>query len=267
MTRTTMGPVIDRAKENGGAALIGFLTAGYPSLRGSIDAAKAAIAGGMDAIELGLPYSDPGMDGPVIQRAGQLALARGFRTSQILQAVEELAETGAGIMSMTYWNPILQYGVDAFARDFANAGGAGLITPDLLPDDADDWIAASDEHGLDRIFLVAPSSRPDRLALTSSASRGFVYAASTMGVTGARGEVDVRAKELVERTRQAGAERVCVGLGVSSAEQASDIASYADGVIVGSALIRSLGDDGTNLAGAEAFAADLARGAHHPEVP
>jgi tryptophan synthase alpha chain len=139
---------------------------------------------------------------------------------------------------------VLRYGVDALARDLAAAGGAGLITPDLIPDEAGDWLAVSDEHGLDRVFLVAPSSTPERLRLTARASRGFVYAASTMGVTGARATVGDRAEQLVADTRAAGAENVCVGLGVSTGAQAAEVGRFADGVIVGSALVRTLLDDG-----------------------
>src|SRR5690606_9937963 len=170
------------------------------------------------------------------------------------------------VLVMTYWNPVHRYGVDAFARDLAAAGGAGLITPDLIPDEAGEWIAASDAHGLDRVFLVAPSSTDERLAMTAQACRGFVYAASTMGVTGTRANVDSAARTLVERTRRAGGERVCVGLGVSTGTQAAEIAEYADGVIVGSAFVRTLldgsGDVETALTDLETLAAELATGAH-----
>jgi len=141
---------------------------------------------------------------------------------------------------MTYWNPVLSKGVDAFARDLASAGGLGLITPDLIPDEADEWLAASEAHDLDRIFVVAPSSTPQRLAETAQASRGFVYAASTMGVTGARDAVSNAAPELVRRIKGISDIPVGVGLGVRSREQAAEIASYADGVIVGSALVSAL---------------------------
>jgi tryptophan synthase alpha chain len=145
---------------------------------------------------------------------------------------------------MTYWNPVLRYGVDAFARDLAAAGGLGMITPDLIPDEAAEWLAASDNHRLDRIFLVAPSSTPQRLATTVEASRGFVYAASTMGVTGARDAVSRTAPELVQRVKEVSDIPVGVGLGVRSREHAAEIAAYADGVIVGSALVSALGDGG-----------------------
>lgn len=240
--RLRAGDVLDRARAEDRSALIGYLPVGFPHLAGSIDAARALIDGGVDAIELGLPYSDPVMDGPVIQDAAAAALAGGTRNRDVITAVEQLAGHGAAILVMSYWNPILAYGPNAFARDLAAAGGAGLITPDLIPDEAEDWIEASEAHGVDRIFLAAPTSPPDRLELVARSSRGFVYAASTMGVTGARASVGEAARGLVERTRRAGAERVCVGIGVSTAAQAAEVAAYADGVIVGSALVRCLAE-------------------------
>lgn len=255
---------IDAARARGAAALVGYLPVGFPDVPASVDAARAVVEVGADIIELGLPYSDPGMDGEVIQQAVQRALQAGTRTRDVLGAVERVAATGAAVLVMTYWNPVLRYGVEAFARDLAAAGGAGLITPDLIPDEAGEWLAASDAHGLDRVFLVAPSSTPERLAMTAAACRGFVYAASTMGVTGTRAAVGSRAESLVAATRAAGADRVCVGLGVSNGAQAHEIARYADGVIVGSALVRALarpdGDRHAALADLRALTADLAGG-------
>lgn len=254
---------IDAAAARGAAALVGYLPVGFPDVDGSIAAARAVVEAGADVIELGLPYSDPGVDGEVIQHAVQRSLEQGTRTRDVLRAVEEVAQTGAAVLVMSYWNPVLRYGVEPFARDLAAAGGAGLITPDLIPDEAGEWLAASDAHGLDRVFLVAPSSTPQRLARTAAACRGFVYAASTMGVTGTRSAVGARAEALVAATRAAGAERVCVGLGVSNGEQAHQIARYADGVIVGSALVRVLAhqDDAAKaVAGLRALTADLAQG-------
>lgn len=252
------GALLEQLRADERAALIAFLPAGFPDLDTSVEAARAAVDAGVDMVELGLPYSDPVMDGPVIQRAAGQALATGTRTKEVLRAVEQVAATGAPVLVMTYWNPVLRYGVDAFARDLASAGGAGLITPDLIPDEAGEWIAASDAHGLDRIFLVAPSSSPQRLALTAEACRGFVYAASTMGVTGLRESVGASAQRLVADTRAAGAERVCVGLGVSNREQAAEVGAYADGVIVGSALVKALDEGGPD--GVTRLAADLAAG-------
>lgn len=240
----TSSIAIQTCRDADRAALIGYLPFGYPDITTSIAAARAMVHAGVDIVEFGLPYTDPVLDGPVIQQAAEQALARGVRTRDIFGAVESIAGTGAAVLVMSYYNPILRYGVDSFARDLASAGGAGLITPDLVPDEGSEWIAASDAHELDRVFLVAPSSTPERLALTAQATRGFVYAASVMGVTGTRTSVGDAAERLVADTRAAGAENVCVGLGVSTPDQAAEIARYADGVIVGSALVRALGPEG-----------------------
>jgi tryptophan synthase alpha chain len=254
---------IDELAAEGRATLIGYLPVGYPSVEGTVQAATALVESGVDIIELGLPYTDPVMDGPVIQRAVEHALAAGTRVRDVFTAVEAVAALGVPVLVMTYWNPVLRYGVEAFARDLAAAGGAGLITADLIPDEAGEWIAAADAHGLDKVFLVAPSSTPERLRLTAAASRGFVYAASTMGVTGVRAEVGSRAEELVAATRAAGGEHVCVGLGVSTAAQAAQVGRYADGVIVGSAFVRPLlGDEPweERLGNLRAVTRDLAEG-------
>jgi len=240
---STTAARLDALRAEGRAALVGYLPVGYPDVERSVEAVLAMVDAGVDVVEIGVPYTDPVMDGPVIQRAAEAALAGGARVRDVLRVVEAVADRSGGrvpALVMTYWNPVLRYGVDAFARDLAAAGGAGLITPDLIPDEGADWIAASDAHGLDRVFLVAPSSTPERLALTARASRGFVYAASTMGVTGARAQVGERAEQLVADTRAAGAEHVCVGLGVSTGDQAAEVGRFADGVIVGSALVRPL---------------------------
>lgn len=233
------GPAIGAELAQGNAALIAYLPVGYPSVPDSIRAAQVLLDSGVDVIELGFPYSDPVMDGPVIQQATASALATGVHLEDLFDAVNQLSES-APILSMTYWNPVHWYGVDKFAEQFALAGGAGLITPDLPPEEADEWIAASNKHDLERVFLGAPSSSEHRLRLVAEASKGWVYAASTMGVTGQRAELDKRTADLVARIRAAGASTVCVGLGVSNGQQAKEIASYADGVIVGSAFIKPL---------------------------
>src|ERR1700756_1335567 len=226
------------------SALIGYLPTGYPDVPMSIDAMAALVESGCDVVEVGIPYSDPGMDGPTIAKATEAALRAGVRVRDSLRAVEAVSGAGGRAVVMTYWNPVLRYGVDAFARDLSAAGGLGMITPDLIPDEAAEWLTASDTHRLDPIFLVAPSSTPQRLATTVEASRGFVYAASTMGVTGARDAVSRTAPELVRRVKAVSDIPVGVGLGVRSREQAAQIGSYADGVIVGSALVTALGEGG-----------------------
>ncbi|WP_028933049.1 tryptophan synthase subunit alpha [Pseudonocardia spinosispora] len=223
------------------AALIGYLPAGYPTVDDSARLLNAVIDSGADLVEVGLPYSDPVLDGPTIQAAAETALRAGTRIKDVLGVVERVAEAGGRAVVMSYYNPVLRYGVDAFARDLAAAGGLGLITPDLIPDEADEWIAASTEHGLDRIFLVAPSSTEERIARTAEASSGFLYAASVMGVTGARDAVGAAAGELVERCRPHTTLPIGLGLGVRSGEQAATVAGFADAVIVGSALVSAAG--------------------------
>ena len=194
------GQVLATAKAEGRAALVGYLPVGYPTVAGSLDAFRAiCVPGdgpGVDMVEIGMPYSDPMMDGPVIQRAGTAALNRGVRTRDIFAAVEAVASTGVVPVCMTYWNIVDRYGVDAFARDFANAGGAGLVTPDLTPDEAHDWLVASEDHGLDRIFLVSPSSTDERIVSTTQACRGWVYATAVPNVRGGKivGYTSVRRK-------------------------------------------------------------------------
>ncbi len=253
-----LGPIFDGCREDGRAALIGYLPTGYPDVRTSVDGMTALVESGCDIVEVGVPYSDPGMDGPTIAKATEAALHGGVRVRDTLAAVEAISAAGGHAVVMTYWNPVLHYGIGAFARDLAAAGGYGLITPDLIPDEAAQWLAASEEHRLDRIFLVAPSSTPQRLAMTVEASRGFVYAASTMGVTGARDVVSHAAPELVGRVKEVSDIPVGVGLGVRSKEQAAQIGGYADGVIVGSALVSALGDGG--LTALRALTEELAAG-------
>ncbi len=237
--------VIAARRAAGSGALIAYLPVGFPDLKTSVDAAVALVENGVDILELGLPYSDPVMDGAVIQKATQTALANGFKLAHGFEAVAAItARVDAPVLVMTYWNPVLQYGVDTFADDLLAAGGAGLITPDLVPDEAAAWLAASDRVGLDRVFLAAPSSTDARLRQSVEKSRGFVYAVSTMGITGARGDVDSAARGLVARLRDAGATSTCVGLGISSAAQVSEVLAYADGAIVGSALVTALAEGG-----------------------
>ncbi|MGV9294115.1 tryptophan synthase subunit alpha [Amycolatopsis sp. NPDC003676] len=246
------------------AALVGYLPAGFPSVDGSKDLLAATIDGGADLVEVGVPYSDPVMDGPTIQAAAEAALASGFRLKQLFEVVESVSARGGRAVVMTYWNPVHRYGVDAFARDLDSAGGLGLITPDLIPDEADEWMAASAEHGLDRIFLVAPSSSEERLAKTTAASSGFVYATAVMGVTGARDAVGVHAEDLVRRTREHTELPIGVGLGVRSREQAAQVAGFADAVIVGSALVTAAADGPDGVA---KLASELAKGVREAVTP
>jgi tryptophan synthase alpha chain len=262
VTRTLAAAFAD-ARADGRAALIGYLPAGFPSPAESADLIAAMVESGVDIVEVGLPYSDPLMDGPAIQEAVDQALRAGTNTDTVLDIVAQVASTGAATVVMSYWNPIERYGVERFADRLADAGGVGVITPDLTPEEAGAWIAATDRRGLDRVFLVAPSSTDARIARVCEVTSGFVYAASTMGVTGARAQVSSAAPALVARTRQLTDLPIAVGLGVSTGEQARDVAGYADGVIVGSAFVKRIldaPDHASARADVGALAAELAAG-------
>lgn len=226
-------------------ALIGYLPVGFPDLDTGIEAAIAMARNGVDVLELGVPYSDPVMDGLVIQEATETALAKGFKLRDVFEAVRRVREAvDVPVLVMTYWNPVVQYGADRFAADLKAAGGAGLITPDITPDAAAEWIEISERHGLDRVFLAAPSSVDERLEMIARASRGFVYTVSTMGITGERTELDAAARELTRRLRTHGADTACVGIGISTPEHVASALEYADGAIVGTVFVRALRDGG-----------------------
>ncbi len=266
MPTTTLRSKLAQAREADRAALIGYLPAGFPDVESSIRVVQAMVEGGCDVVEVGLPYSDPMMDGPTIQRAAGLALDSGTTTDDVFQVVEATAATGAAALVMSYWNPIERYGVERFATELAKVGGSGVITPDLIPEEADEWVAASDKAGIDRVFLVAPSSSDRRLALTTEACGGFVYAASLMGVTGTRAQVSDTAEVLVRRTREVTRDSglpICVGLGISNGTQAAEVAAYADGVIVGAGFCQRILDAPdleTGLVAVRSFAEELAEG-------
>ena len=268
--RSRVGTSFATASEQGRAALIGYLPAGFPSVDGGIALMQAMVAGGVDAMEIGFPYSDPVMDGPTIQRASEIALSGGMRTADVLRTVEAVARTGVPVLVMTYWNPVEHFGVDRFAASLALAGGAGLITPDLIPDEAQPWLDASDAHQLDRVFLVSPSSTDVRIRAAATASRGFLYATSVMGVTGVRAQTSSQAPELVARARTLTDVPIGVGLGVSDGRQAAEVASFADAVIVGSAFVRCVldaSDERGAADGVAALAAELAGGVRRPHRP
>lgn len=259
-----LGSVLAKAKDEGRSALVGYLPAGFPSVDGGVAAMTAMIEGGCDVVEVGLPHSDPVLDGPVIQTADDIALRGGVRIRDVIRTVGEVhTATGAPILCMTYWNPVDRYGVERFAAELAAAGGAGCILPDLPVEESEVWRKAAEQHGLATVFVVAPSSRDERLAKITAVGSGFVYAASLMGVTGTRESVGQEARELVTRTRATTELPVCVGLGVSNAAQAAEVAQFADGVIVGSAFVKRLLDAETPEAGLEGvrrLAGELAEG-------
>ncbi|MBP2402337.1 tryptophan synthase subunit alpha [Streptomyces syringium] len=259
-----LSSVLATARAEGRAALVGYLPAGFPTVDDGVRAITAMVEGGCDVVEVGLPHSDPVLDGPVIQTADDIALRGGVRIVDVIRTVREAhAATGAPVLCMTYWNPVDAYGVERFAADLAEAGGAGCILPDLPVEESEVWRKAAEQHGLATVFVVAPSSRDERLAKITAAGSGFVYAASLMGVTGTRASVGLEAEELVRRTRAVTELPVCVGLGVSNARQAEEVARFADGVIVGSAFVKRLLDAPdleTGLAGVRALAGELAAG-------
>src|SRR5882724_1302970 len=252
-----LAPLFAGVKAEGRAALIGYLPAGYPTVDGSREVLATMLDAGCDLVEVGVPFSDPVFDGPTIQAATDTALNGGFRLRELFGVVESIAATGGHAVLMTYWNPVYRSGVDRFARDLAAAGGLGIITPDLVPDEASEWLAASAEHDLDRIFLLAPSSTEQRIASTVEVTSGFVYAASVMGVTGARDTVSAGAGELVGRVRAHTDLPIGVGLGVRSGAQAAELAAVADAVIVGSAFVTRAAQ---GIAEVQDLATELAEG-------
>ncbi|MFF8605219.1 tryptophan synthase subunit alpha [Streptomyces sp. NPDC015346] len=259
-----LSDTLAQAKAENRAALIAYLPAGFPTVDGGIEAIKAVFDGGADIVEVGLPHSDPVLDGPVIQTADDIALRGGVRIADVMRTVREAhAATGKPVLVMTYWNPIDRYGIERFTEELAAAGGAGCILPDLPVQESATWREHADKQGLATVFVVAPSSRDERLATITAAGSGFVYAASLMGVTGTRESVGEQAADLVRRTRATSDLPVCVGLGVSNAEQAKEVASFADGVIVGSAFVKRMldaRDEAAGLAAVRELAGELAEG-------
>ncbi|MFD9790591.1 tryptophan synthase subunit alpha [Streptomyces sp. NPDC059070] len=259
-----LSDTLAKAKAEDRAALIAYLPAGFPTVDGGIEAVRAVFDGGADVVEVGLPHSDPVLDGPVIQTADDIALKGGVKIADVLRTVREAhAATGKPVLVMTYWNPIDRYGVERFTAELAEAGGAGCILPDLPVQESALWREHADKHGLGTVFVVAPSSRDERLAQITAVGSGFVYAASLMGVTGTRASVGAQAEDLVRRTRATTELPVCVGLGVSNAEQAREVAAFSDGVIVGSAFVQRMldaPDHASGLAAVRTLAGELARG-------
>lgn len=240
LVQTPLERVLIDAKEANRAALIGYIPAGFPTIEGCTAAIDVLVKAGFDAIEIGYPYSDPVMDGPIIQEAADLALRNGVKAQDVLATLAHTSRTGAAALVMTYWNPIEQFGADEFAGAIAAAGGSGVITPDLSFEQAHPWKASATKSGINTIFVVAPSTTGERLKKVASITSGFIYAASLMGVTGTRHSISHSAQELVTRIRQVTDLPIAVGLGVSTPEQAQEVALYADGVIIGSALIKEL---------------------------
>ena len=255
---TQLDQVMAQVRQENRAALIAYIPAGFPSQEGCAKAIQVLADAGVDAIEIGFPYSDPVMDGPVIQEAADISIKAGTQAADVFAALKVASDTGVAAVVMTYWNPIAKYGVEKFAQSIADNGGSGVITPDLTIEESDEWIAATDKSGINPIYVVAPSTSNERLKYVTAKTGGFVYAASMMGVTGSREAVASTANELVSRVRTVTELPISVGLGVSTREQAKSLAAYADGVIVGSAFIKLLLDAPSEQAGLDAIY-DLAK--------
>ena len=252
--------VFERAKSENRAALIGYMPAGFPSSELCARLIDAMVDGGVDIVEVGFPYSDPVMDGPVIQQAAEISLRNGTSANDVLAIVSQVKVPA---LVMSYWNPIERFGVKKFATELSKSGGVGVITPDLTIEESARWITATDAHHINRVYVVAPSTSDARLAEVTKACSGFIYAASLMGVTGARASISGSAVELVGRIRKVSQLPVAVGLGVSNADQAKQVAAYADGVIVGSAFIKLVLEsksDNEALERVKTLASELAAG-------
>jgi len=260
---TALEGLFTRVRSEDRAALIAYIPAGFPTQDGCKKVIDAFIAGGVDAIEIGFPYSDPVMDGPTIQAAADRALSQGTGAAEVFDALKYATDQGIPSVVMTYWNPIEKYGVEKFAGAIHSNGGSGVITPDLTIEESSRWKSAVESSEINPIYVVAPSTTDARLDQVTSRCGGFIYAASLMGVTGTRTSVSTGAADLVARIRKSSKTPVAVGLGVSTREQAKGVAAYADGVIVGSAFINKLleaPNEESGLQAVQELAAELSKG-------
>jgi len=237
-----------RLKKEGRKAFIPYITAGYPSYEKTKEFINILEDCGADIIEIGVPFTDPVADGPVIQRAVEQALQGGMTLRRTISLVSEIRKhTSIPIVLMTYYNPVFKYREEFFIRDAKEAGVDGIIVPDLPPDEAGNLIRLSRSKGIDTIFMLAPTSTPDRIKLVAKRSRGFIYYVSITGITGARLEIDPRVREAIEMIKGSCPTPVCVGFGVSTPEEAKEVASISDWVIVGSAIVKRLLGDTSSL--------------------
>ena len=250
---TPLEEMFATARKENRAALIAYLPAGFPSPQGCKDAIAVLARAGVDAVEIGYPYSDPVMDGPTIQSAAEISLRAGTGAKEVFSTLKFAHDSGLPAVVMTYWNPIERYGVGRFADEMAKNGGSGVVTPDLTIEESEQWESATASAGINRIYVVAPSTTDARLTLVTAQCSGFVYAASLMGVTGTRTNLSSSGHDLVARMREVTELPVAVGLGVSTRAQAQSVAGYADGVIVGSAFIKVLLEAESESAGLEAL--------------
>ncbi len=250
---TALENMFAQTKIENRAALIAYLPAGFPSPQGCKDAITVLVQAGVDAVEIGFPYSDPVMDGPTIQQAADISLRAGTGAKEVFTTLAFAHDSGIPTVVMTYWNPIERYGIARFADEMAKNGGSGVVTPDLTIEESAQWESATSSAQINRIYVVAPSTTDARLALVTAQCSGFVYAASLMGVTGTRTNLSLSGHDLVARIRQVTDLPVAVGLGVSTRAQAQSVAGYADGVIVGSAFIKVLLEAKNESSGLEAL--------------
>jgi tryptophan synthase alpha chain len=260
---TPLDDLFVKTRAENRAALIAYIPAGFPSIEGCKKVIQAFVDGGVDAIEIGFPYSDPVMDGPTIQAAADQSLSQGTGAREVFEALKVATDAGVPAVVMTYWNPIEKYGVEKFAQSILDNGGSGVITPDLTIEESSTWKAAVEKTGINPIYVVAPSTSDARLPQVTTRCGGFIYAASLMGVTGTRTSVSSGAPDLVARIRKTSKTPVAVGLGVSTREQAKGVAGYADGVIVGSAFIKALldaPDEASGISAVKNLASELALG-------
>jgi tryptophan synthase alpha chain len=237
---------IESVFKKGRKALIAYITVGYPSIEATPKIALALAEGGCDIIELGIPFSDPLADGATIQQASFKALQNGVTPRLCLETAAKIhRQTDTPLAFMTYYNPVLTYGLDAFCRDCVKSGVSGLIVPDLPPEEGIELEVITRKKDIDLIYLLAPTSTDERIETAAGRSRGFIYLVSLTGVTGARNELPIELEAFVGRVRSKAKQPLCVGFGISTAEQAARVASSADGVIVGSRIIQLIEEDPT----------------------
>ena len=231
--------------EQGKTAFIPYITAGDPTLEQTESIIHALEAAGSDIIEVGVPFSDPIGDGPIIQEAAQRALRHRVSLRDVLAMIRRIRENSdVPVLIFTYFNPLLAYGIDAFAKDAAAAGADGVLCVDLPPDEADEYRAALDANNVRTVFLLAPTTTEKRIALVAKQSTGFVYYVSRLGVTGVQSDLASDLRGAVAKVKQHTHKPVAVGFGISKPEHAREVASYADGVVVGSAIVRMIGELG-----------------------
>jgi tryptophan synthase alpha chain len=234
----------------GHKALIPYVTVGYPSVKDTLEVVQVMAGNGCDIVELGIPFSDPLADGATIQKASFHALKNGVTPKVCLEVATKLRQkVDVPLVFMTYFNPVFHYGLEEFCSDCAGAGVDGLIIPDLPPDEGLGLEDVTQKHNMDLIYLLAPTSSDERISLIAERARGFIYLVSVTGVTGSRDSLPPELNSFVSRVREAATQPLCVGFGISTPEQAKQVADIADGVIVGSRIIQLMETEGPTSVG------------------